>query len=126
MIEETIMYIAEKYPKIQCIGLLATDGTIQSKIYHQWAERHELELITPEKPEQIKVMSAIYDYIKKGTLDSARPLLIESAAKLMESGAELIIAGCTEIPLALTEMDITVPLVDPTWIIALKAVEKAT
>ncbi len=59
MIEETTKYIVEKYPKIQCIGLLATDGTIQSKIYHQWAKRHELELITPEKPEQIKVMGGL-------------------------------------------------------------------
>ncbi len=36
-----------------------------------------------------------------------------------------MIAGCTEIPLVLFESDLEDLLVDPTWVLALKAVEIA-
>lgn len=68
-------------------------------------------------------MSAIIDYIKKGKLEPARPLLLKIASTLGDMGAELVIAGCTEIPLVLFEGDLEVPLFDPTWVLALKAVE---
>ena len=65
----------------------------------------------------------LVDFLK---LEPARPLLLKIASTLVEMGAELVIAGCTEIPLVLFEDDLEVPLVDPTWVLALKAVEVAT
>jgi aspartate racemase len=44
---------------------------------------------------------------------------------LIDKGAEAIIAGCTEIPLILKEGDVSVPLIDPTQILARIAVQKA-
>lgn len=126
MIEETINFIGEKYPSIQRVGLLATNGTIQSQIYHRHAESKGLEIITPGTANQNNMRSAIFDYIKKGELKPARPLLLKITSTLVEMGAELVIAGCTEIPLVLFEGDLEVPLVDPTRVLALKAVEVAT
>lgn len=126
MIEEVIKFIVEGHPSVKYVGLLATDGTVQSQIYHQRAERQGLELITPEMEDQQRVMSAIYDHIKGGAIEPARPLLIKSASKLMNVGAESLIAGCTEIPLALTEKDVSIPLIDPAKVLALKAVKIAT
>jgi len=125
MIEETINFIGEKYPSVRRVGLLATDGTIQSQIYHHRAEYKDIEIITPGTADQNIVISAILDYIKKGELEPARPLLLKIASTLVEMGAEMVIAGCTEIPLVLFEDDLEVPLVDPTWVLALKAVEVA-
>ncbi|MFQ5819264.1 MAG: aspartate/glutamate racemase family protein [Candidatus Heimdallarchaeota archaeon] len=126
MIDETINFIKEKYPSVQRMGLVATDGTIQSQIYHRRAESKGIEVITPRTADQNIVMSAILDYIKKGKLEPARSLLLKIASTLAEMGAELVIAGCTEIPLVLFEGDLELPLVDPTWVLALKAVEVAT
>jgi aspartate/glutamate racemase len=36
-----------------------------------------------------------------------------------------VIAGCTEVPLVLNQEDLSVPLVDPLRIIALKSIEEA-
>ena len=125
MIEETIKFIVKKYPSVKRVGLLATDGTIQSQIYHQWTENKGLEILIPRASDQKTVMTAI-DYIKKGTYGPSRSLMLNIAFKLVEMGAELLIAGCTEIPLVLFEGDSDVPLVDPNWVLALKAVEIAT
>lgn len=123
MIDETINFIREKYPSVRRMGLLATDGTIQSQIYHHRAESKGLEIINPGTEDQNTMRFAIFNYIKKGKLEPARPLLLKIVSTLVEMGAELVIAGCTEIPLVLFEGDIDVPLVDPTWVLALKAVE---
>ena len=52
---------------------------------------------------------------------------VTKIAKLQtEKGAEAIITGCTELPLVLEDGDITIPIIDPTLILAQKAVEEAT
>lgn len=47
------------------------------------------------------------------------------AQKLIDKEAEAIITGCTEIPLILKEGDVSVPIMDPTRILAKAAVQKA-
>ena len=45
--------------------------------------------------------------------------------ELISMGAEGIILGCTEIPLLIKQEDSKVPILDTTYIHAMKAVEKA-
>ena len=51
--------------------------------------------------------------------------MIAISEELIKKGAEAIIAGCTEIPLILKNEDLKVPLIDPTNILAKKAIEVA-
>ena len=70
-------------------------------------------------------MKVIYA-VKAGDLsEEVKKNIISIAQKLIDKGAEAIIAGCTEIPLLLKEGDISVPLIDPTQILARIAVQKA-
>jgi aspartate racemase len=50
---------------------------------------------------------------------------LKIAQKLIDKEAEVIIAGCTEIPLILKEGDVSVPIIDPTQVLAKAAVRKA-
>ncbi|MBA7576556.1 hypothetical protein ES708_18397 [subsurface metagenome] len=70
-------------------------------------------------------MNAIYA-VKAGDLSNeVKGNIIKIAQKLIDKEAEAIIAGCTEIPLILKEGDVSVPIIDPTRILAKAAIQKA-
>ena len=51
--------------------------------------------------------------------------IIKIDEKQIKKGSQAIIAGCTEIPLILKNEDIKVPVIDPTNILAKRAIEEA-
>ena len=44
----------------------------------------------------------------------------------MNKGAQGIITGCTEISLIIKDEEVIIPIIDPTLVLAQKAIEKAT
>jgi aspartate racemase len=125
MIEETAKETQKRIPRIQKVGLLASIGVYETKIYHQHFEKFNIEIISPEEKDKEEVMKAIYA-VKAGDLSNeVKGNIIKIAQKLIDKEAEAIIAGCTEIPLILKEGDISVPIIDPTQILAKAAVQKA-
>lgn len=127
MIKETKNYInllfQSKKPKI---GLLATDGTIKTKLYHQYFG--EYKLITPTKTIQMKlVLKAIYGHkgVKRGYVKPARLLLRQAIQHLKNRGAEIIILGCTEISTVLrNEKNNGIVYINPIKILAQTLIKK--
>ncbi len=115
-VEETVQVIRERAPDAQRIGLLATTGTIASRIFQSALEREGLtpEILDP-RDQARWVMEAIYGEhgIKSGEEGPGRQLMLKAAAELMDRDVDGLIAGCTEIPLALFPEDCSVPLFDP-------------
>ncbi len=127
MMRETADYIRRLEPPVRRIGLLATTGTVQSRLYHNALESIGMEVIAPDAPGQERVMEAIYDPetgIKVGLYDRPRVLLREEAARLVSHGAQALIAGCTELPLALHQEEVDVPYVDATRVLAESVVKR--
>ena len=125
MIEETAKETLKRIPQIQKVGLLASIGTYKTEIYHQQFKKFNIEVISPEEKDKEEVMKAIYA-VKAGNLsEGIKKNILKIAQKLVDKGAEAIIAGCTEIPLILKEGDVSVPIIDPTQILAKIAVQKA-
>lgn len=134
MLAETVEWIVDVYGCGKAIGLLATSGTLQSRVYHEAARRAGLEIVTPGVDYQAMVMDAIYGPrgIKAGFVQGlCREQLLLAAEHLCELGAQVLILGCTELPLVLAHCEAfqinghRVALVDPTTILALKCVELA-
>ncbi|MFC1985409.1 aspartate/glutamate racemase family protein [Chloroflexota bacterium] len=126
MISETAAYIYQNFPLTKKIGLLATDGTIATRIYHKAIK--EIELMVPVEEQQKGVMESIYGEqgIKAGfTQGSSRLEILNVAKTMLKMGVEAILIGCTEISLVLKPEDLPVPLIDPTQILAEVAVKKA-
>lgn len=111
MIEETAKALSEA--NVKRAGILATKGTLKTRLYHNALGRKGIELIEPCDVEG--VMRAIYE-VKAGKKEYARKKFLESFRELKEKGAEVVIAGCTEIPLALSREE--APYVDPMEIVA--------
>ena len=116
----------ERAPGAERIGLLATDGCLQSGIYQAGLEEAGLE---PELPtaEELGELMTLIKAIKAGkhTEETARRMA-ELAEALASRGAGAIIAGCTEIPLVLGADAVSVPLVSSTDALAEITVKLAT
>ncbi|MFJ4142775.1 aspartate/glutamate racemase family protein [Pseudomonas sp. NPDC089734] len=134
MLSETVEWIVQTYGPGKSVGLLATSGTVQSRVYHEAARRAALRIITPGFDYQNMVMEAIYGErgIKAGFTEGlCREQLLLAAEHLCKQGAEVLILGCTELPLVLAHSEVfqinqhNATLVDPTTILAMRCVELA-
>lgn len=94
MVRETCDFIKNKGYKR--VGILATDGTIKTKIYQKFLEERCIEIIKPDNFHQKLVMSIIYDDIKAGKKGN-----IKNFAKvdkyLKDQKCDCAILACTEL-----------------------------
>jgi aspartate racemase len=125
MIRLSVEHITENYPLVKKVGLLATDGTIASKLYLNEYMEQGIETLIPSNESQQDVMDAIYKYIKTGNLKEGGVLLLRVAGELIEAGADAVICGCTEVSLVLHDGDLSLPVVDPLQVLAEEAVKLA-
>ena len=94
IVEETVKYLNKL--NVKKVGLLATQGTIKSKIYEELLNNYNIDLIIPDSYNQDIVSSIIYDGVKSGK-DIDLNKLYEVTLDLKNQGAEKIILGCTEL-----------------------------
>lgn len=128
LLDETLLSVQKNLPDLKKAGLIASSGTIKSKLFHKTFAKEGIQIIVPFEEEQEEVMEAIFG--KKGlkagfTSGWAKKIIQDMAAKLVQRGAEAVIAGCTEVPLVLKENDLQVPLIEPLRIMALTSIIKA-
>ena len=126
------------------VGLLATSGTLRSRLYHDPLEARGLRAVSPlglDDGEELQlrcVMEPIYGPSTDGRHQGggiktdggsarARALLEQAAGRLVtEGGADVLVAGCTEIPLALEGPEVAGrPLLDPAALLAGAAIRRA-
>lgn len=128
LLDETLALILEVRPPVEPVGLIATTGTVRSRIIHDRFEPAGVRVLTPAADEQRRVMTAIYGKrgIKAGVTEGPpRQALLDVAAGLVRRGARAILAGCTEVPLVLRDGDLAVPLIEPMDIGARAAIRRA-
>lgn len=96
MVHESVKYAAEHYQNVKKIGIMATDGTIATGLYHKECEEFGIEPVTLSKERQKDVMSLIYEEIKAG-----KPGNPQKFARVMEEftakGCDVVILACTEL-----------------------------
>lgn len=121
MIEETAAAIQKK--GMQHVGLLATDGTIQSGVYADVFKKMNITVTVPSREGQKAVMDVIYKGVKAGNYQIDLTDFYRAVEELLDAGAETLVLGCTELPVAFQEFHIDKPFVDPTQVLALAAVQ---
>ena len=121
LLEEAVRWAKKEVPDIGKAGLVASTGTVESKLFHDVFGKPGIKIIHPEEEEQEQVMDAIYGPkgIKAGsTTGFPKETLVTIAKVLIARGANAVIAGCTEVPLVLKDRDIPVSLIEPMRIAA--------
>jgi aspartate racemase len=100
------------------VGVLATDGCLQTAIYQDALAQADIDCVLPNTGE-IQELMRLISAIKAGERSEAVALRMRDVANAqVAKGARAIIAGCTEIPLVLTEDLLDVPLVSSTDVLA--------
>ena len=94
MVRETCRLLAQR--GCRRVGILATDGTVQTHTYQKECAALGFEGVAPDASTQKLVMSIIYDEIKKGEKGSREKFAaIDRALRAM--GCDAAILGCTEL-----------------------------
>ena len=118
-IHETAVHL--KKHGIRKVGIMATDGTIRSKLFQLELERHGITPVIPGEEAQKCVMSVIYDDIKAN-----RPAVMDkfnfASQELWQNGAQAIILGCTELSLVKRDYPIGAGFLDAMEVLARRCV----
>ena len=121
MIRETAK--AAKGMGMNRVGLLATDGTVQSGVYAKAFAEAGIDMDIPSPENQKAVMDVIYKGVKAGNYDLDLTGFYKTMDELFQNGAEAVVLGCTELPVAFDMYHIERPHIDPTLILAQAAVK---
>ena len=82
------------------IGLLATEGTLKTKIYEKLF-KNNYKLITPIHDLQIKSVNKTIKHVKMGNIKLAEKSIKPAINYLIKNNCKKIILGCTELPIAI-------------------------
>jgi aspartate racemase len=134
LMEVTVDLIRRTLPEVTKVGILGTDGTLTTGLYHRALAARGLTAVAPDvgSDAQRQVMEAIFDPswgIKAtgaGVSERARTTLERAADWTVDRGAEAVIAACTEVSVALTtDTYRRVPVIDPLLVAADLAIDLA-
>jgi aspartate racemase len=123
MLEETALEV--KRQDISCVGLLATDGTIESGVYDRVFEKYGINVLHPSNAGQKNVMDLIYKGVKAGNKNMDLSGFYYTLEELIQNGAQTLILGCTELPIAFEMYNIQYKNIDPTAVLARRAITLA-
>lgn len=123
MIELTGKALLEK--GIKTVGLLATEGTINSGIYQEVFTKLGIKIIVPDKEGQTAVTDLIYKGVKAGNKRFDVSCVKSAIERMQDRGAETLVLGCTELPVAVDMYRLDYNVCDPTLELARGAIRAA-
>ncbi|MBD1174546.1 aspartate/glutamate racemase family protein [Pelagibacterales bacterium SAG-MED01] len=100
MPKEVFIYTKKKCIKNSSIGLLATEGTIQTGIYNKFFD-NTYNLICPNNLLQNNSVNKAIKLVKMGNVKSANKIIKPAIDYLLKKKCKKIILGCTELPIAI-------------------------
>ena len=104
MVKDTVNYISNQ--GFKKVAIMATTGTIKSNLYQKELKKNNIEYVLPN---QDKVMSLIYDYVKAGK-KVPKNVWDDVINNLEVDG---IILGCTELSVLKKEFNLDSKFIDP-------------
>ena len=100
MPREVFNYTKKKCKKNSLIGLLATEGTLKTKIYHNFFNKN-YELVLPNSHVQNNSVNKAIKLVKMGKVKEASKIIKPAIDYLKKKRCKKIILGCTELPIAI-------------------------
>lgn len=121
LIEEMAAYLKRNH--IKKVGIMATNGTIQSELFQKALTQNNIECLIPSTLLQQDVMHLIYQNVK---LDHGIEMdrFSRVAEELFHQGAEYIILGCTELSIIKKEKHLDKRYLDAMELLAAVALKK--
>jgi aspartate racemase len=126
MVEETAIVARGTFGEGAVVGLLATDGTLRSRLYHEALEECRMVAVGPhDQGVQNAVMDTL-DMVKlHGVNEESQAAIGVAIRDVADQGATSLIAGCTEVSLILKHYPPNLPWIDPLTVLAAALVREA-
>ena len=96
IVRATVEAAGQRVPGLRRVGVLATDGTLSARTYHDELARSGVEAVVPSVEDQAAVMAVIYEQVKAGR-PADEHALSAVADRLVSAGAECVVLGCPEL-----------------------------
>ena len=110
IVDETVKFVKEH--NYATVGILATNKTIDSKLYESPLRNENLKVILPRKKEQTIVARIILRLLSNKNSNHDKLILNRLIKSLEKRGAEVIILGCTDLQLILKQNNFKIPIID--------------
>ena len=129
MPKEVFKHTKKNCPKNAKIGLLATEGTLNTKIYDKLFKK-KFKLIKPTEALQKASVNKTIKYVKMGNIKLAEKSIRKSINYLLKMKCRKIILGCTELPIAIfafksfKKVKLSKIFLDPNLILAISSMIK--
>ena len=97
---------------VKKIGLMATKAAVDKRLYHDYLEKHGIEVITPNSYSQERLDNLI-EGLTRGVIPESEKLAMATiVSELVGKGAEAILYGCTELSLLIGRISFNKPIID--------------
>jgi aspartate racemase len=129
MPKEVFNHTKKKCKKNSRIGLLATEGTLKTKIYDYLFEK-DFQIIKPTVSIQTMSVNKTIKYVKMGKVKLAEKAIRPAINYLIKMKCKKIILGCTELPIAIfafksfKKIRLSKIFLDPNLILAVSSMAK--
>ena len=100
MPKEVYLHALKTCKKNSKIGLLATEGTLRTGVYHRFFDK-KFSLTSPNKKIQSKYVNKAIQLVKMGKIKEAERAIRPAVNYLIKIKCKKIILGCTELPIAI-------------------------
>ena len=108
---------------IKKVGIMATDGTAETKLFDSVFKDFGVECIYPDRECQKLTMSIIYDDVKAGRDVSMKEFELVKK-QLLDKGAQVVILGCTELSIVKRDNNVGEAVLDIIDVLAQDCVKK--
>ncbi len=129
MPKEVLKFTIKNCKKKSSIGLLATEGTLNTGIYNRFFD-NKYNLINPSKTFQKNSVNKAIKLVKMGNVRAANKIIKPTINYLIKKKCKKIILGCTELPIAIfayksfKQIKTSKIFLDPNLILANSAMKK--
>ena len=102
------------------VGLIATHGTLQARLYQDLLEPAGIACITPDEEQMASLFVPGCYAVKRGELNAGGRLLERIGETLVAAGATRLVLACTEVPVGLERIHsrLLPVCIDPTLALA--------
>ena len=100
MPKEVFLNTKKTCKKNSKIGLLSTEATLETKVYHKYFDK-DFQLVSPINSLQKTSVNKSIKYVKMGKIKEAEKAIRPAVNYLMKIKCKKIILGCTELPIAI-------------------------
>jgi len=126
------LHIAEEVGKearrlgFRRLGLTGTKFLVSGPVYPEKLERMGLECVRPNRAQQERINSIIFDELVRGEQSVEALFYFEQVIEGFKlQGCDAVVLGCTEIPLLVSDRESPLPTLDSTRILARAALRHA-